>query len=179
MTRATCKSINRRTLALFGIVLVGAVSVWTQQGSYVLKSGDGERLPGDRRTLVKASPRTGTQGVEAFRDSMAAGASTGIHIHQQADEFFYVVSGRGLVRVDATETPVEADDFVFVPKGHEHRVSSAGPMPLELLFLVDRPGLASDFRESRSEQVARKRRLTLDEWNRISQKYGTVHKTLQ
>ena len=171
--------INRRALILFGIVLVGAVSGWTQQRSYVLKSGDGERLPGDRQTFIKASPRSGTQSVEAFRDSMAAGASTGIHIHQQADEFFYVVSGRGLALVDATEVPVEADDFVFVPKGHDHRVKNSGPMPLELVFLVDRPGLASDFRESRSEQVARKRRLTLEEWNRISQKYGTIHKTLQ
>jgi mannose-6-phosphate isomerase-like protein (cupin superfamily) len=171
--------INRRALVFFGLLLVGGVSGWTQQRSYILKSGDGERLPGDRETFIKASPRTGTQAVEAFRDSMAAGASTGIHIHQQADEFFYVVSGRGLALVDATEVPVEADDFIFVPKGHEHRVKSSGPTPLELVFLVDRPGLASDFRESRSEQVARKRRLTLDDWNRISQKYGTIHKTLQ
>ena len=49
--------INRRALILFGIVLVGAVSGWTQQRSYVLKSGDGERLPGDRQTFIKASPR--------------------------------------------------------------------------------------------------------------------------
>jgi mannose-6-phosphate isomerase-like protein (cupin superfamily) len=144
-----------------------------------LKSGDGERLPGERQTFVKASPRTGTQGVELFRDSMAAGASTGIHVHQQADEFFYVISGRGFALVDGNEVPIETDDFVFVPKGREHRVKTAGPTPLELVFLVDRPGLASDFRESRSEEVARKRRLTLDERNRISKKYGTVRRTLE
>ena len=169
--------LNRRFIVLFGIVLIGTVSGSSQQRGYVLKSGDGERLPGERQTLVKASPRTGTQGVELFRDSMVPGASTGIHVHQQADEFFYVVSGRGFALVDGNELSIEADDFVFVPKGHEHRVKSVGPTPLELVFLVDRPGLASDFRESRSEQVARKRRLTLDEWNRISKKYGTVHKT--
>jgi hypothetical protein len=52
MTRATCRLITRRTLVLFGIVLVGTVSAWTQQGSYVLKSGDGERLPGDEWNRV-------------------------------------------------------------------------------------------------------------------------------
>jgi mannose-6-phosphate isomerase-like protein (cupin superfamily) len=152
--------LNRRIMLLFGILVIGTVSGWSQQRGYVVKSGDGERLPGARQTFVKASPRTGTQGVELFRDSMVPGASTGIHVHQQADEFFYVVSGRGLALVDTNELSIAADDFVFVPKGHEHRVKNAGPTPLELVFLVDRPGLASDFRESRSEQVPLKRRLT-------------------
>ena len=169
----------RRILVLFGIVLVGAISVSSQRQRYVLKPDEGERLLGERRTIVKASPRTGTQRVEIFRDTMPGGASTGVHVHQQADEFFYVVSGKGLALVDGQEVPVEGDDLIFVPRGHDHRLKSAGPMPLELVFLVDRPGLASDFRESRSEEVARKRRLTLEERKRISEKYGTIRKTLE
>ena len=110
---------------------------------------------------------------------MLPGMSTGVHVHHQADEFFYVVSGKGLALVDGSELTVEADDIVFVPRGHEHRVKSSGATPLELVFLVDRPGLATDFREGRSEAVARKRRLTLEEWNRISEKYGTTHKTIE
>ena len=171
--------INQRFLVLFVLVLVGIGSMWEQQRGGVLKPGEGERLPGERPTFVKASPRTGTQGAEMFRDTMAPGTSTGVHVHSQADEFFYVISGKGLAFVDGTELPVEADDIVFVPKGHDHRVKSSGPMPLELVFLVDRPGLASDFREGRSEAVAKKRRLTLEEWNRISEKYGTTHKTIE
>jgi mannose-6-phosphate isomerase-like protein (cupin superfamily) len=170
---------RRRIVVLFGIVLIGAASVWSQQRGYVLKPGAGEHLPGERRTIVKASPRTGTQGVEMFRDTMPAGASTGIHVHQQADEFFYVLSGNGLAFVDGKEVPVEADDLIFVPKGDDHRVKRSGPMPLELVFLLDRPGLASDMRESRSEEVAKMRPLTLEERNRISQKYGTTRKTLE
>jgi quercetin dioxygenase-like cupin family protein len=54
----------------------------------------------ERQTLVKASPSTGTHGVEMFRDTMLAGTSTGLHLHQQADEFFYVISGQGLARVE-------------------------------------------------------------------------------
>jgi mannose-6-phosphate isomerase-like protein (cupin superfamily) len=171
--------INRRILVLLGIILIGVGSALSQQRTDVLKPGEGERLPGERQTFVKASPRTGTQGVEMFRDTMTAGTSTGIHVHQQADEFFYVIGGKGLALVDGTELPVEADDIVFVPRGHDHRVKNSGPMPLELVFLVDRPGLASDFREGRSEAVAKKRRLTLDEWNRISEKYGTTHKAIE
>jgi len=171
--------INRRMLVLFGIVLIGVGSAWSQQRGGVLKAGEGERLPGERQTFVKASPRTGTQGVEMFRDTMPADTSTGVHVHRQADEFFYVISGKGLALVDGTELPVEADNIVFVPRGHDHRVKSSGPMPLELVFLVDRPGLASDFREGRSDAIAKKRRLTLEEWNRISEKYGTTHKTVE
>jgi mannose-6-phosphate isomerase-like protein (cupin superfamily) len=171
--------INQRILVLFGIVVTGVGSAWSQQRGGVLKPGEGERLPGERQTLVKASSRTGTQSVEMFRDTMRPGTSTGVHVHRQADEFFYVISGKGLALVDGSELPVEADDIVFVPRGHDHRLKSSGPMPLELVFLVDRPGLANDFREGRSEAVAKKRRLTLEEWNRISEKYGTTHKTIE
>jgi mannose-6-phosphate isomerase-like protein (cupin superfamily) len=171
--------VPHRVLILFGIVLAGAASALSQQGGRVLKAGDGERLPGERRTLVKATPQTGTQGAEMFRDTMPPGTSTGVHVHHQADEFFYVVSGKGLALVDGTELPVEADDIVFVPRGHDHRVKSSGPAPLELVFLVDRPGLAGDFREGRSNAIAKKRQLTLDERNRISEKYGTTHKTIE
>jgi mannose-6-phosphate isomerase-like protein (cupin superfamily) len=169
----------RRVIVLVSIVLAGAGAELSQQHSGVLKPGDGERLPGERRTFVKASPQTGTQGAELFRDTMPPGTSTGVHVHHQADEFFYVVSGQGLALLDETELPVGADDIVFVPRGHDHRVKSSGPAPLELVFLVDRPGLASDFREGRSNAAAKKRRLTLEEWNRISEKYGTTHKTIE
>jgi len=153
--RMRCSMINQRMLVLCGIVLVGVGSAWSQQRGGVLKPSDGERLPGERQTIIKASPRSGTQNVELFRDTMPSGISTGVHVHRQADEFFYVISGKGLASIDGTELPVEADDIVFVPRGHNHGVKSSGPMPLELVFLVDRPGLASDFRESRSEALVR------------------------
>ena len=95
-----------RFLVLLGIVLAATVSTLSQQRGGVLKPGDGERLPGERRTFVKASPQTGTQGAELFRDTMPPGTSTGVHVHHQADEFFYVVSGKGLALLDGTELPV-------------------------------------------------------------------------
>jgi hypothetical protein len=79
--------MNHRILVPFGIVLIGVGSVWSQQRGGVLKPGEGEHLPGERQTFVKASPRTGTQGVEMFRDTMPPGTSTGVHVHSQADEF--------------------------------------------------------------------------------------------
>jgi mannose-6-phosphate isomerase-like protein (cupin superfamily) len=171
--------MNRRILVLLALMVIALCSAWAQPHGGVMKPADGERLPGERQTLVKASQGTGTQGVEMFRDTMLPETSTGVHVHRQADEFFYVISGHGVALVDGTELPIDADDVVFVPRGHDHRVKSSGPLPLQLLFLVDRPGLASDFREGRSEALAKKRRLTLEEWNRISEKYGTTHKTIE
>jgi hypothetical protein len=48
-------------------------------------------------------------------------------------------------------------------------------MPLEVVFLVDKPGLAGDFRDARSNAIAKAKRLTFEEWNRIRNKYGTTH----
>jgi len=170
---------SARVQTIVALAIVGLASAFASPQGGISKSGEGERLPGERQTLVKASPSTGTQGVEMFRDTMLAGTSTGVHLHQQADEFFYVISGQGIALLDGAESLIGADDVVFVPRGHDHRVKSTGPMPLEIVFLVDKPGLACDFREARSNALAKTRRLTLEEWNQISHKYGTVHKTIE
>jgi mannose-6-phosphate isomerase-like protein (cupin superfamily) len=163
-------------LVIFG---GGGTLMWSQGQGQVLTRGQGEVLLGGSR-IIKASARTGTQGAEMFWDAMPAGRSTGIHVHDRADEFFYVISGTGSALVAGREETIEAGDVVFVPKGREHRVKNVGPSaPLEVLFLVDRPGLADQFRESSTQSERLKRALTLDERNSISRKYGTTYKTVE
>ncbi len=149
----------------------------SQQG-YVLKRGEGEALF-DAQILIKASPRTGSQGGEMFWAKSGPGSSTGIHVHHVADEFFYVVSGAGVALVGGNEVPIETGDVVFVPKGQDHRLKTSGDVPLETVFLVDRPGLASEFRAHHVKSDGGKVALTLDQLNQISQKYGTTYKTLE
>ncbi|MCZ6671580.1 MAG: cupin domain-containing protein [Verrucomicrobia bacterium] len=172
------------------VIAVGAVSacsnaggqetenVQSSQQGYVLKRGEGEALF-DGQTLVKASPRTGSQGGEMFWSHLGPGFSTGIHIHHAADEFFYVVSGAGVALVGDKEVPIETGDVVFVPTGQDHRLKTSGGVPLEIVYLVDRPGLASEFRDGHVLSDGGKVPLTLEQLNQISQKYGTTYKTLE
>ena len=59
---------------------------------YVLKPGEGEPSPPG---IIKASPRSGTQGSVMVYDEMPEGSTSGLHYHVKADEFFYVLKGRG------------------------------------------------------------------------------------
>lgn len=50
-----------------------------------------------------ASPRSGTQAAVLVLERMAAGATSGIHTHLEADELFYVIGGTGRILVGAEE----------------------------------------------------------------------------
>lgn len=80
--------------------------------------------------------------------TMTPGFSTGRHVHFKADGFFYIVSGEGIaVLGDQEEIPIEAGDVVFVPKGQDHKLMNTDQgQPLELIFFLDKPGLAEAFR---------------------------------
>jgi oxalate decarboxylase/phosphoglucose isomerase-like protein (cupin superfamily) len=105
-----------------------------------------------------------------------------VHVRHVADEFFYVIRGSGLALIGGQEAAIEPGDVIFVPKGSDHRLrgpAAGAGEPLEVVFLVDRPGLASEFREGQAEYERMKRALTLAELNRISEKYGTTYRTVQ
>jgi quercetin dioxygenase-like cupin family protein len=144
----------------------------------VLRRGEGEGLFGGS-VIVKASPRTGTQGGEMLWNAMAPGQSTGIHLHSQADEFFYVIGGTGLALIGEQESPIATGDVIFIPKGQDHRVRSSKVDPLELIFFVDRPGLASGFRELYAHLESGRWPPTLEEINEIAKKYGDLYKSLE
>lgn len=144
----------------------------------VIKYGDGEKLFGGS-VIIKASPKTGSQGAEMLWNAMAPGQSTGIHLHSRADEFFYVIAGSGLALVSGQEVSIAAGDVIFIPKGEDHRVRSSQGEPLELVFFVDKPGLASGFRDLYAELEKGKWPPTLEQVNEIARKYGDAYKTLE
>ena len=166
-----------RKLGVLVVLVLAPMAVWTQEGGYVLKRNEGEKLF-EGSTIIKASPRTGSQGAEMFWSALGAGFSSGIHVHHTADEFFYVLSGTGVALVGGNEVSIETGDVVFVPKGQDHRLKTSGPDPLEIVFLVDKPGLANEFRDYHVKSDGGRMLLTLKELNRISKQYGTTYKTL-
>jgi len=106
----------RRWLILVSIIAVGTASLWAQGQGYITKRGQGETLF-NGSAIIKVSPRAGSQGGEMIWQALAAGDSSGIHVHHIADEFFYVIRGRGLALIAGKEAAVEAGDVIFVPKG--------------------------------------------------------------
>ena len=142
---------------------------------YVLKPGEGEDTIGDGSSLIKASPKTGTQGVVFVEDKMPPSSTSGIHVHLEADEFFYVLEGTGRIRLGTDEYDIGPGDTIFVPVGTDHKITSSEEYLLHVIFIVDRPGLDEQFRAE--FQGLDRTKMTIAEFNEIVEKYGTVYKT--
>ena len=143
-------------------------------GGYVLKAGEGEAVAG---SLIKASPRSGTQNAVMILQPMPDRASTGLHYHLKADEFFYVVSGTGTATLGDQDYLIEKGDVIFVPVGLDHEMT-ADRGPLVLLEFKDLPGLDEEFRVWHKQFVEGGEEMTLDKLNEFATPLGTVYKTL-
>lgn len=65
------------------------------------------------------------------------GASEGSHVHEGEDaleEFYYFISGRGVMWMDGDEREVEAGDAVLVPPGINHGFRCVGDETLKLVI---------------------------------------------
>ena len=58
------------------------------------------------------------------------------HTHQDEDQIYFVVSGRGFVELDGVRTDVSAGSSVLIPLGTEHRIRNTGTDRLDYVFFV-------------------------------------------
>lgn len=167
---------------MIGSLVAGCVSKSAEHHTsdkkgYVLKPGEGEiAFLDDGLSILKASEKSGSQGGIVVYDEMPENGTSGIHYHVNADEFFYVLEGKGRILVGDEEFEVEEGYFIFVPVGSDHRVTSSADDPLKLVYFLDQPGLAAQFREEARLNLDRSN-MTVEEFNEIVKKYGSVYKT--
>jgi len=155
-------------------VIAGAASAQDagESAGYVLAPGEGESLGPGR--IIMASPRTGTQGGVLMFSSIPAGFKTSFHIHQIADEFFYIISGNGAAEFGGESHSIGPGYFIFVPAGGEHKLSVTDNEPMEVLSFFDQPGFDDWFREAHERFFSKSLPLTLEDCNEIGAKYNHV-----
>ncbi len=157
------------------IVLAGTLAFFADSASaegFVLKAGDGEPLLNG--IVVKASPRTGTMGSILVEQTFQRGGGTGLHIHDQGGELFYVASGRGAATLGQETVVVEAGDVIFVPRGEVHSLANPDDEePLVLVFFMDSPELVEQFRAIHERVTLEPDRpITPEERAEIAQRIG-------
>ena len=62
------------------------------------------------------------------------GARHDRHRHPNADEFFIVLSGRGMVYTDEEDQPAEEGDVLFTRRGHWHGFDNTGDVDVTLVW---------------------------------------------
>ena len=70
------------------------------------------------------------------RITIPAGGSIGYHIHEQEAEYFYVLSGEGIMDDNGTPVAVSAGDATVTRDQEGHGVVNTGTCPLELLAVI-------------------------------------------
>jgi quercetin dioxygenase-like cupin family protein len=59
------------------------------------------------------------------------------HSHEDFDEFYYILNGKGVMTVASEEAAVSAGDFIHVPATAVHSLRTAGPnAPIHLIVLA-------------------------------------------
>jgi mannose-6-phosphate isomerase-like protein (cupin superfamily) len=87
------------------------------------------------RTLLSGdrTPTDGlTMGVAEMRE--ADGADVRLHRHAQA-EAYYILSGRGVLRIEDADYPLGPGVTAFIPGGALHGARALGVEPLRILYV--------------------------------------------
>src|SRR5215208_711359 len=134
---------------LVRMLIAGALLLVANQSraadGFVLKAELGEGL--QNGIVVKASPKTGTRGSILVEQTFKRNGKTPVHIHDQGDELFYVVSGRGAARLGDRVEAINAGDVVFAPAGAIHQIANLkNDDPLRVVFFMASPELVEEFR---------------------------------
>ena len=147
---------------------------------YILKDDDGTVLPGyDSSLIVKVSPELGSENDITIVQKIKPGKGTGLHYHSDADEIFYVMEGTGTAVLGDKTHNIAAGDFIFIPKNLDHKIrkyDSTGI--LKVVFFMNKPGLLEFFKERHKQFYVDRKTMTLEELNKVAEKYGTHFKTL-
>jgi mannose-6-phosphate isomerase-like protein (cupin superfamily) len=78
----------------------------------------------------------------AYRVEIAAGQRTSVSYHRVAEEYYFVLAGRGTAILDGEERTIAAGDFLRLPPGMTHGFVT-GDEPLEMLN-IHTPGSRPD-----------------------------------
>jgi mannose-6-phosphate isomerase-like protein (cupin superfamily) len=123
---------------------------------------DNARYTIEREADVKQAEQAGTYGgekaIDMYRYDFAGaalparfvvyelppGASEGIHVHHRDnrnghgafDEFYYIVSGAGVMAIDGERVTVRAGDQVHAPLGVAHGIENTDPSEPLKVFLT-------------------------------------------
>ncbi|HEX3446254.1 MAG TPA: cupin domain-containing protein [Chthoniobacterales bacterium] len=76
--------------------------------------------------------------------TIAVGESVTEHFHRVTEEFYHILSGTGLMKINDEEEQVNPGDTVIILPGMRHKITNNGPVPLVLLACCSPEWTAED-----------------------------------
>ena len=113
--------------------------------------------PDDRVLKVFLTPQRNE--VERFAVGLmelGPAKNSGLHMHEEAEEVWYVVSGRGLVQLGDDLEPVQSGTIVYGPAGVPHQFINDSDSELVAIWYISPAGDEAFILEALSRQEAEK-----------------------
>jgi mannose-6-phosphate isomerase-like protein (cupin superfamily) len=76
--------------------------------------------------------------------TIAPGESVAEHFHKVTEEFYHILSGSGLMKINDEEAQVYPGDTVVILPGMRHKITNNGEVPLVLLACCSPEWTAED-----------------------------------
>ncbi len=90
-----------------------------------------------RWKLLISSDRCQSSGIVTGIAEVSPDTSLLLH-HHEPEETYYVISGKGYMKIDDCEGQLEPGTAVFIPPNSKHTVSCTGTEPLVFIFTFAR-----------------------------------------
>ncbi|HEY7063818.1 MAG TPA: cupin domain-containing protein [Chloroflexota bacterium] len=116
-------------------------------GVIVRGPGEGRVIPGPEGLTLKASGADTGGAIGFLEGTSPPGFGAPRHIHDRADELFYVLGGEFRFLVGEQVISAPPGTFVFVPRGTVHAPKSVGPEPGKVLVAFVPGGAERAFEE--------------------------------
>lgn len=117
--------------------------------NYVLGLTDGRNEPikdldNAKRIVLVDKDTVGAEDITfAYCKFEAKTATHKKHIHKDAEEVIYILSGKGMSGLIDKEVEMAQGETMFVPRGAVHWFYNPFDEPVEMLFVYTRPSLKS------------------------------------
>jgi len=116
---------------------------------YLLKLEDGRNEPikdlnNSTRVVLVDKGTVGAEDITfAYCRFEAAISSHKKHVHRDAEEIVFILSGKGISGIGETEVEMCKGDTMFIPRGAVHWFYNPFEEPVEMIFIYSRPTLKS------------------------------------
>jgi mannose-6-phosphate isomerase-like protein (cupin superfamily) len=111
---------------------------------------EGDRIGPPHQRVIRhlVTPENmGSQYVWLGTSSVDPGFTSNAHAHEDQEEVFYCVSGKGRIKVDDEEMPLEPGVTVYVPPKGVHQLINDGDEILKVVSAVAPPFIPEKYRK--------------------------------
>jgi quercetin dioxygenase-like cupin family protein len=145
----------------------------TAQSPYLVEPAGGKVVLEGTVGVITKIPGTATNGVISIVEHpVAARAIVPPHVHQDHDEWSYILEGRIGARVGDDEFIAEAGSYILKPRRIPHVFWNPGDSPARILEIITPSGLEEMF--ARFGELGARGELTPETMGETAAQYGST-----